>query len=205
VLLVRHAGTAATRRGDFAGDDDALDPLPRSVPAPDGVTAWLAGQAAEALASPARRARETATLLDLAPATEARLRPLDVGAWTGRGVADVAAEDPAGLAAWRVDPDARPHGGETLTELAQRCRALLAGWAAGRPGPPAVVAVTHGAVVRALVAAALDLPPERAWRLEAGPGRAAALAWRGDAWAVTALDAPLPALGRPAGSGAGAG
>ena len=48
------------------------------------------------------------------------LRDCDFGSWSGLTLDEVGARDPVALADWLADPQARPHGGETLAELVGR-------------------------------------------------------------------------------------
>ena len=110
--------------------------------------------AAEIVASPLVRARETAERLARGRpvATDARLVELAQGAWTGRLVADVIADPSSGYApaeAWGWDR--RPPGGESPAEGLARALPLL-GAIAGT-GRPAVL-VTHRALMRAILARA---------------------------------------------------
>ncbi len=57
-----------------------------------------------------------------------------------------------------TDPDAAPHGGESLTGLLARVRGWLAEQAAL---DGTAIAITHGGVVKAAVTIALDAPAER--------------------------------------------
>ncbi|TKK78773.1 histidine phosphatase family protein [Herbidospora galbida] len=97
---------------------------------------------------------------DLLPGAEVvpELRDLGMGNWTGRRLADV---DPRQLARWVGDPEAAPHGGESVGQLLVRVR----GWLDRLDGG-AVFAVTHPGVVRAAVSVAtgadyqrVDVPP----------------------------------------------
>ena len=65
------------------------------------------------------------------PAIEPELRDWDVGHWRGRGLDDIAAEDPTGLHAWMTEPAAAPHGGEALVELLRRVERWLGAVPAG--------------------------------------------------------------------------
>ena len=94
------------------------------------------------------------------------LSECDFGTWAGRTLAEVSEQDPDGARAWMTDPDARPHGGETLAELLERVgdwldeQARLQGRA---------IAVTHGGVVKAAVVHALGAPPMAFWRVDVAP------------------------------------
>ena len=65
-----------------------------------------------------------------------------------------------------TDPDAAPHGGESLTALLARVRAWLEEQAAL---DGTAIAITHGGVVKAAVVAALDAPPSAFWRIDVSP------------------------------------
>ncbi|GAA4698911.1 alpha-ribazole phosphatase [Pseudonocardia yuanmonensis] len=110
------------------------------------------------LTSPQRRAAETAAVIGRVLGLPVRdcpgLREQSHGEWEGRPAADCA----AALAA--ADPDWAPPGGETGRELHTRAARLLR----GLPTAGAVVLVTHGETLRALVAAACGLSVEEAPR-----------------------------------------
>ncbi|MGX4694759.1 histidine phosphatase family protein [Streptomyces sp. JNUCC 63] len=82
-----------------------------------------------AMRSPSSGSALTAAVLGLKAAVEPALRDLDYGTWRGRTVADIAAADPYGYSAWLTDPDAAPHGGETVRELCRR----VAHWLSALP------------------------------------------------------------------------
>jgi broad specificity phosphatase PhoE len=166
-----HALTVAMRESRFAAPAEPLDPaglrharaarrladpsdpLPPG-PAPPGA-AWC---------SPAACARETAAALGLDAAPEAALRDADPGAWAGRGAAEIAAADPAALAAWLRDPDAAPPGGESAHAVLARVGAWMDGLGEGR-----FVVVTHAAVVRAAIVHALGAAPGCGLRIDLAP------------------------------------
>jgi broad specificity phosphatase PhoE len=178
VLLVRHAGTLATRRGDFPVDEG----LTENTQLDAGALADYAPPDALAFTSPARRAVETAEAAEWSPIVDVRLSPLDVGSWAGRSLRDVQSSDPDGFLAWLTDPWARPHDGETVAELFDRVRPLLDEWHAGPRDD--LVTVTHGAVVRAAVTIALDAPVTSFWRVEASPVSVTELHTRGSGWVL---------------------
>jgi broad specificity phosphatase PhoE len=97
---------------------------------------------------------------------EPALAECDFGRWRGRTLAEVHAADPEGVAAWMNDPRSRPHGGESLSELADRV-ALWLDQQAELNGT--AVAITHGGPVRAAVVRALGAPLDAFWRLDAAP------------------------------------
>lgn len=173
LLLVTHAATAATRRAAFPRDEAPERPVaPR---APRGRIRH----------GPERRCRDTAAALGDPLVPDTGLRDWDLGRWAGATLDEVAAAEPDAATAWLTDPDAAPHGGEPLTALLARARAWLDGVT------EATVAVTHPAVVRAVVLAVLDAPPPAFWRLEAGPLTAADLRGGPGRWTVRATGRAL--------------
>lgn len=162
LLLIRHATTPAVKAAAFGADED-LDAAGTDAAA--SLNGHLPHRA-EGLSSPARRARQTAAAAGLEVRVEERLAECDFGAWAGRRLADVHAEDPAGVEAWMADPAAAPHGGESLEALLGR----VDGWLAEQAAQDGTaVAVTHGGVVKAAVVRALDAAPAAFWRIDASP------------------------------------
>lgn len=110
-----------------------LPPVRRIVTSPLGRCARLAQHLAQARGLPLQ--------------TDPRLAEMDFGAWEGQRWEAI--PRPA-LDAWAADlTGARPHGGETVAELAARALAGLAQAAAGQ-GPALVV--THAGVIKAALA-----------------------------------------------------
>lgn len=107
----------------------------------------------QALCSPLRRCRETASLLRLTPTVDARLIEMDWGAYEGHTLADLHAKFSFDLAANEARGlDFRPPNGESPRDVQQRVDPLLAEIAAvGRP----TLAVTHRGVIRAVYARAV--------------------------------------------------
>jgi len=116
LTLVAHASTAATARAVFAGDE-GLEPRGAAAAA----AATRLRRVTRTVCSPARAAVETAAALGLAATVDAGLADWDLGEWRGRALDEV-----AGIAEWVADPDAAPHGGESLTALLARVAAWLA-------------------------------------------------------------------------------
>jgi len=122
LTLVAHASTAATARALFSRDE-GLEP--RGAAAAGAASAPR--RITRAVCSPARAAVETAAALGLAATVDPGLADWHLGSWRGRALDEIAAAHPAEVAAWLADPDAVPHGGESLTALLAR----VAGWLAG--------------------------------------------------------------------------
>jgi broad specificity phosphatase PhoE len=189
LLLVRHAPTAAVRSAAFGADEDLE---PGGVAAAGRLAARL--PRGEVLVSPARRALQTAAGLDVA-AVEPDLAECDFGAWAGRSLAEVAAAEPEAVAGWMRDPDAAPHGGESLTALLARVRGFLDRQAAL---DGTAVAITHGGVVKAAVVIALDAPASAFWRIDVSPLGITELHAHDGRWTVTRVNDRDRALDPPA-------
>ena len=114
LFLIRHGETAWNESGRIQGRADlGLSARGRAQVAAWRVPPVWAG--ARWLASPLRRARETAALLTEGQILlEPRLTEMDWGEWEGRRGADLRAEAPAALARSEAQGlDLRPPGGES--------------------------------------------------------------------------------------------
>jgi broad specificity phosphatase PhoE len=134
--------------------------------------------------SPALRARQTAEALGLDAAVDPVLRDIDLGRWTGHGFDAVLADEPEAMAAWTSDPDAAPHGGESVTALVERVRPWLD---ALRHDDRRIVAVTHAAVIRAAVLLAIEAGPRSFWRLDVAPLSRVVLSGTPSRWTLRSL------------------
>jgi probable phosphoglycerate mutase len=151
VYLVRHAQALSNldpAPALGAAELDHLTELGRRQAEAAG-RALSGGGATSVLSSPAARARETAAAvarvlaLD-APGVESRLRPMALGhgadgrplTWKERG------------AEWEAGRDARPKGGESLEDVAERIQDLVRGLGRSRRGA-SLVLVAHAEVIAA--------------------------------------------------------
>lgn len=172
--------TAALRAGRCAADDPLEDTARHAARRVAGVP-----RHARAFSDTTRRTSDTAAALGLSPTPDPALADLDLGGWTGRDLMDL----PVGqVAAWTADPSATPHGGESVLDLLER----VGGWlrrVAALPGR--TVAITHPAVVRAVVVVALDANPESFWRIDVPPLTSTGLHAHGGRWALRHACLPL--------------
>jgi broad specificity phosphatase PhoE len=153
-----------------------------------GVSAALASlpPSASAMRSPSAGSALTCAALGLKSAVEPALRDMDPGAWRGRPTGDIVAADPYGCSAWLTDPDAAPHGGETVRQLCRR----TARWLGSLPPDTGrALAIAEPAVVRALLVHALSAPARAFWTLRVPPLLTVHLTWRGGGWSVQPVDA----------------
>ncbi|MDF3140568.1 MULTISPECIES: histidine phosphatase family protein [unclassified Streptomyces] len=139
---------------------------------------------------PSQRCRQTAQALGWnAVVVEPALRDLDMGSWQGRTLDEVAAGDGAGLAVWMSDPDAAPHGGESVADVCRR----IAAWLDALPADAGqVLSVVEQAVARAAVVHALGAPQQSFWRIDVPPLAAFQLTGRGGRWNLRMVPYPLP-------------
>ena len=103
------------------------------------------------VSSPLRRARQLAERIakrrKLVLSVDPRVREMDFAAWEGRPWSAIPCDE---LDAWAADfLDARPHGGESVRMLLNRCREAIEDYE-GRTGDTLVVC--HAGVVRAVFA-----------------------------------------------------
>jgi len=174
VLLVRHGRTDANAQGVLAGwtpgvtlDDKGraqaaeLAERLRDVP--------LAG----AVVSPLERTRETADIIlsgrpDVAQHHDARLGECDYGDWTGRGLSSLAKEP-----LWKVVQDhpsaAVFPGGEAMAAMQHRAVAAIREWNSTWPDESHYLVVSHGDVIKAILADALGMHLDQFQRLRVDP------------------------------------
>ena len=167
VRLLAAAATPALRRAVFAGDDDDLDEggLRAALALCESGHADLGGRGDLWVCAPSQAALQSARALGHDdPVVDKALADPDYGTWGGLGLGDVAGRDPEGLQAWLTDPDAAPHGGESLAAVRLRAGAWLDGQAGQR-----TVAVAHPVLVRAALTHSLGLPDAAVWQLDVSP------------------------------------
>lgn len=185
VRVRAHAPTARASALVFGDTGPAL-----GLPAAEDVPA----DRLPALCGPEPACGQTAAAAGWAAQVTEQLRGPDCGHWTGMTLGEVAAADPAGLAGWLADPDARPHGGETLTELVGRLTDLLErpplpGPTLAEVAPDATVRlwVATPLVVRALVVAALGAAPAVVFGVDISFGGEIVLSGSGRRWRLQGL------------------
>ena len=167
--LMRHARTAWNRDGRIQGQIDS-DLTPAGEAAARSWGKILKGRSWDRiLVSDLGRARRTADLvnasLGLPVTTDARLREMDWGEWSGYTVREIRDRFPGSLEAqegrgWAF----RPPGGESRDDQFERCRAALVEASRRWPGRTLLV-VAHGGVIKSLVYRSLGrkfLPSEPA-------------------------------------------
>ncbi|PWC36208.1 histidine phosphatase family protein [Azospirillum sp. TSO35-2] len=150
LLILRHGPTAWNAEGRIQGSiDQPLSDAGRArvslyrLPPESASLRWVA--------SPKRRAWETATLLGLDPTPEPRIVEMDWGEWEGHRTQDLRVDGRMPDRHDRLGLDFKAPGGESPREVQARLRSWLADVAAdGRP----TGAVAHNGILRALYALA---------------------------------------------------
>jgi alpha-ribazole phosphatase/probable phosphoglycerate mutase len=157
VILVRHAQPVEDARGRCYGTLDVeLSDAGRAAAAE--LAQHLRGRGA-VYSSPRRRALETATAISPDVVVDDDLRELDFGELEGRTYDEIAASEPELYRAWMERPTTVEFpGGESFAVLQRRVVAAL-----DRIEEPAIV-VTHGGVIRAVLAHWLSMPDEAIFR-----------------------------------------
>jgi glucosyl-3-phosphoglycerate phosphatase len=156
LFLVRHGETEWNAERRLQGQADApLSALGRrqaSALAPVFANGLLPDFV---VSSDLPRARDTAALLGFAePQFDARLREIDVGAWTGKRIVDIRADNLVAYQGWRAGTFT-PSGGEPWPAFKDRVLQAIRDLAA--LGHNSVLAVAHGGVIRAACEALVGL------------------------------------------------
>jgi broad specificity phosphatase PhoE len=166
LILVRHGQTAVNAGGRLQGRIDApLTDLGREqAQATAAAVAAAIPDVDRVVASPLRRAQQTAAAFGRPVETDDRWIELDYGDWDGHVLGSMPAEE---WERWRRDPHFAPPGGESLVELAARVAAACAELAEEARHHDVVV-VSHVSPIKAAVAWALGVGPETSWRMFLG-------------------------------------
>ncbi|HVE99357.1 MAG TPA: histidine phosphatase family protein [Mycobacteriales bacterium] len=163
LILWRHGRSEWNAAGRFQGQlESDLDELGRQQAA-DAAAKLAALRPSRLVSSDSARARDTAAALATAtrlPVTyDARLREIDLGAWSGLTRDDVRERFPDEYAAWQEGRDVVRGGGETFATVGERAVAVVAESLAGlaeEAGP--LVLVTHGGTALSALVVLLELP-----------------------------------------------
>ena len=180
VLLVRHGETHANRTGVLAGRTPGVTLTARGTEQASAAGVRIQGLAVTHFASsPLERTKETARLMRSAAQTRAPLRSqmglveCDYGAWSGKKLSALAKQPLWSQVQHRPSNVVFPDG-ESMRDMSQRAVAAVLREherAESIAGPHAIwVAVTHGDIIKAIVADALGLHLDNFQRIHADPG-----------------------------------
>jgi probable phosphomutase (TIGR03848 family) len=180
VVLARHGRTTANASGVLAGRSKGVGLDEHGVGQARAAGERLAGvPVAAVVTSPLERCRSTAREIARAvpgtprPASERGLLECDYGDWTGRELKTLAKEPMWATVQAHPSAAAFP-GGETMAAMAARAVEAVRRWDArveAEHGPDAVwVAVSHGDVIKAVLADALGMHLDAFQRIVVDPG-----------------------------------
>lgn len=176
LLLVRHGESVLNRALRYSGQQETpLTPL--GVAQHDRLRKRLAAEAiGRIVSSDLERCMALAAgiALDhgLAAEPDAALREASFGAWEGLTYEEAMARDRAAMVAFNRDlVTVAPPGGESLAAVEARARARLDTLLREHKGQDgALLLVSHGGTLRALLCSLLAIPPARFWTLRCDPG-----------------------------------
>lgn len=184
IILISHAPTSAVRRAAFPCDE----PIEEIARARIRGGNWHADRAQCIYCGPEKRTQETATILGLSATVDPALRDCDYGAWAGHDLNELEREHPEDVALWLSAPDAAPHCGESIRDLIMR----MASWLTGQTKSACAIAVTHPAVIRAVILSVLGAPPQAFWRIDIAPLTLTDIRFNGGSWTLRCAGASLP-------------
>ncbi|MGE6786411.1 histidine phosphatase family protein [Ensifer adhaerens] len=143
----------------------------------------------DVLHAPERSAAETASVFSREARICLSLRDADYGTWSGRSIKEIAASSPLELQHWMSDPMSAPHDGEPFGAVRQR----VVSWLDNRHAKGGnTLAVTHGVVVKLVLASVLDAPLTSLWRVDVEPLGLLCLTSDGRRWAMRSFGANFP-------------
>jgi alpha-ribazole phosphatase/probable phosphoglycerate mutase len=181
LVLIRHAQPAEDARGICYGRLDI------GLSARGQRSAQLIGRALERIpleavySSPSKRALETATPLasahNLTPLVDGGLREIDFGEFEGRRYEEIRVTHPDLYRSWMQTPtEVRFPGGESYADLHARAVEVMGRVRAGHHGSLAAI-VSHGGILRAMLADCLRIPAESIFRLDQSYGGVSVIDW----------------------------
>lgn len=178
VVLLRHGRTSANASGVLAGRSSGVELDPHGREQALATAGRLAGvELAAVVTSPLRRCRQTASaLLRDQPGRElhvdAGLTECGYGAWTGRKLSELA-RDPLWKTVQSQPSAVRFPDGESMMEMQARALGTIHAWdsklTAGHGDCAVWVAVSHGDVIKAILAAALGMHLDAFQRIVVDP------------------------------------
>ena len=168
LILVRHGETMYNAQRRYTGQSDVpLNALGERQAAALGE--YLATEHLDVIVtSDLERTRVTAEAIaryhGLPIHEDIDLRELAFGEWEGYTYDEVLARDAKLVAQWRADPATyAPPGGETVSQLRDRCAHALRNWQTQYP-EASVLWVTHGGLIGVLLCHVLGIDLKRRWQ-----------------------------------------
>ncbi len=179
VLLIRHGRTSANTAGVLVGRTSGVELDEAGVKQVSELAGRLSGVPLRAVVtSPLRRCRQTAQAVRSAQsdgcvmAVDQGLVECAYGEWTGRPLRELS-KDKLWSAVQHQPSAVRFPGGEAMSEMSARAIGAVRGWDArmeAQHGPDAVwAAVSHGDIIKAILADALGMHLDSFQRLVVDP------------------------------------
>ncbi len=173
MYLIRHGETLWNQDHKYQGHQDI--PLSkRGKSQAQQLARWLEGHELTAVyASDLSRAYDTAVAVarshSLTVVVDKRLREINFGTWEGHTFSEIKRVYPALVEKWITDPTAveLPEG-ESFTAVKQRAYRAVKEIMAKNEYSGRVAVVSHGATIRTILCAVLDLPLKAIWQIEQG-------------------------------------
>jgi alpha-ribazole phosphatase len=168
LVLVRHGETLYNAQRRYTGQSD----IPLNTLGERQASALVESLATDhfdvIVTSDLERTRVTAEAIarnhGLAVQEDIDLRELAFGEWEGYTFDEVLARDAKLVTQWRSDPSTyAPSGGETVSQLRDRCARALNRWQTRYP-EASVVWVTHGGLIGVLLCHLLEIDLKRRWQ-----------------------------------------
>lgn len=180
-VLIRHGEAEGNRELRYLGSTDAALTERGEAQARQLVEGLRPYHVSALYTSPLLRTRSTAqtigSALGLEPRVDERLREAHYGAWENLTRDEVRMRDPALLAAWEQGAAVAPPDGEPLEVVSSRALAAVKEWTAACAGQ-SLALVSHVGPIKALLCAALSLPPSGALRMWLDPASICVVDWR---------------------------
>lgn len=193
IMLIRHGITDWNLEGKVQGQSD-------TQLASDGIyqarmlIAHFPFETVDAVySSDLQRAMRTADFisnkfnLETIPVKE--MREINFGNWEGRSFENIAKEEPTEFKKFFVQPDMLMFkGGESFAELQSRVMLSLKKIVRLTGDDKQIVIVTHGAVIRVIIAAILEMPIRKIWSIQQSNTSVNILRYDNDSYSIELLN-----------------
>lgn len=178
LVLVRHAEPAPDARGRCYGRLD-VELSDHGREQAEALAVMLRDEPSDVVvSSPRLRALQTAAALGRPVEVDERLCELDFGDFEGRTYEELGRDEPELFRRWMAAPTTVHFpNGESYADLRARATAALADV---RARAECAIVVTHGGVIRAALAAWLELPDHAIFRLDQRYCGVTVVEWLGD-------------------------
>ena len=170
LILIRHGETEWNFRKMFQGHSD-VELAPEGVHQAHLLAAHFPVEHIDAIySSDLRRARTTAEIIRDKFGVELhltkKLREASYGRWEGRSFEELAMAHPNEFKTFFLDPDKfTPEGGEKFSDVQGRAMEALYEIVRAHHNQT-IAAVTHGGVLRTIIAAVLSAPLKKMWAIK---------------------------------------